>query len=66
MGVDLGKNLPEIEKTQDETGNDGKIRKVKTKWSTRGNGKGDMVSRANHTVKGDRDSNNNVADGARW
>lgn len=31
MGVDLGKNLPEIEKTQDETGNDGKIRKVKTK-----------------------------------
>lgn len=31
MGVDLGKNSPEIDKTQDETGNDGKIRKVKTK-----------------------------------
>lgn len=64
MCTDL-KNLPKVEKTQDETGDNGKIGEVKTHRSARGNGKGDMVPRANNTVKGDCGGNYNVTDGAK-
>lgn len=64
MCTDL-KNLPKVEKTQDKTGDNGKIGEVKTHRSTRGNGKRDMVPRANNTVKGDCGGNNNVTDGAK-
>lgn len=64
MGTDL-KDLPKVEKTQDKTGDNGKVGEVKTHRSTRGNGKGNMVPSANNTVKGDCGGNNNVTDGAK-
>lgn len=55
-------HIPEVDQTKDHTGDDGKVGKVETKRSTRGNGEGDVVTGTDHTVKGDGRSDDNISD----
>ena len=51
---------PEVNKTEDESGDDGKIGKVETHGCSGGDGKGNVVSGTDGTVEGDGGGDDNV------
>ena len=54
---------PKVDETEHESGDDGKVGKVETHGRSGGDGKGDVVSRANGTVECDGSGDDNVTDG---
>lgn len=62
MTVHESIHLPKVDQTKDHAGHDGKVGKVETKRGSRRDGKGNMVSRADHTIEGDGSSDDDVSD----
>lgn len=57
-----GRHSPKVDQAEDQTGDDGKVREVKAHGSTRRNGEGNVVFRADGSVQSNCCGNDDVAD----
>jgi hypothetical protein len=55
-------DLPKVDQTEDETGDDGKVGKVEAHRSTGGDGEGDVMTGSDGSVGGDGSGDDDVAD----